>query len=78
VHVACRWERRNAYKILARKPKRKNHKEDLCIDGRIILEWIPLAQDRDWGWDLVNTVMDLQVAQKQWNFLISRVTTIIS
>jgi hypothetical protein len=31
---------RNAYKILVGKPEGENHSEDLCIDGRIILEWI--------------------------------------
>jgi hypothetical protein len=32
---ACR-----AYKILVGKPERKNHSEDLNVDGRIILKWI--------------------------------------
>jgi hypothetical protein len=31
-------EMRNAYNILVGKPERKNHWEDLSVDGRIILE----------------------------------------
>jgi hypothetical protein len=31
---------RNSYKILVGKPERKNHSEDLGVDGKIILEWI--------------------------------------
>jgi hypothetical protein len=31
-------EMRNVYKILVRKPERRDHLEDLGIDGRIILE----------------------------------------
>jgi hypothetical protein len=31
---------RNVYKILAGNPERKNHSENLDIDGRIILEWM--------------------------------------
>jgi hypothetical protein len=33
------------YKILFGKPERKDHSEDLGIDGRIILEWILGNQD---------------------------------
>jgi hypothetical protein len=31
-------ERRNAYNILIRKPKGRDHLEDIGIDGRIILK----------------------------------------
>jgi hypothetical protein len=34
------WERRCAYTILVGKPERRDHVEDLGIDGRIILKWI--------------------------------------
>jgi hypothetical protein len=51
----------------------RNHLEKLGIDGRIILkhrreiriegvDWIDLAQDRDWWWALVNMIMNVQVA----------------
>jgi hypothetical protein len=33
-HVACMGEMRNAYKILVGELERKNHSEDLGIDGR--------------------------------------------
>jgi hypothetical protein len=32
-------EVRNVYKILVGRPERKNHSEDLDVDGRIILEY---------------------------------------
>jgi hypothetical protein len=34
---------------------------DLRETGWVSVEWIQLAQDRDWWWVLVNTVMNLQV-----------------
>jgi len=40
VHEARMGEIRNARKALVRKPERKNHLEDIGIDGRIILKWI--------------------------------------
>jgi hypothetical protein len=39
-HVARIGDMRNEYSILVGKPERKNHTEDLAVDGRIILEWI--------------------------------------
>jgi hypothetical protein len=33
-------EKRNAYRILVRKPEGKNHLEDQDVDGWIILKWI--------------------------------------
>jgi hypothetical protein len=39
-HVARMEEMRNSYNILIGKSERKNHLEDLGIDGGIILEWI--------------------------------------
>jgi hypothetical protein len=53
--------------------KGTDHLKDLGIDGRILLkwilggiwlegvDWIHLAQDRDWWWALVNTVMNIWV-----------------
>jgi hypothetical protein len=38
-HLACMKGMRNAYNILIGKPKR-DHSEDIGIDGKIILEWI--------------------------------------
>jgi hypothetical protein len=37
-HIACMGGMENVYKVLVGKPKRKNHSEDLGIDGKIILE----------------------------------------
>jgi len=53
--------------------RERDHLEDTCIDGRIILrwifrkwdlgvlDWIKLAQDRDRWRALVNAVMNLRV-----------------
>jgi hypothetical protein len=61
---------RNAYSILVRKLKRRDHLEDIGVDGRIILEWVlekygvkivdwmHLAQDKDQWRALVNTVIN--------------------
>jgi hypothetical protein len=40
VHVASMGEMRNAYNVLVGTPKGKSYWEDLCVDGRIILELI--------------------------------------
>jgi hypothetical protein len=54
-------------------PFERDHLEDQGIDGRMgsewilgrlavgDVEWIHLAQDRDWWWAVVNTVMNLCV-----------------
>jgi hypothetical protein len=39
-HVARMGEIRNAYKFLVINLKRRDFLEDLCVDGKIILEWI--------------------------------------
>jgi hypothetical protein len=58
----------------------RDHLEDPCVDGRIILKWIPkkrgggmgwidLAQDRDNWWTLVDAVMNFRAAQNVGHFL---------
>jgi hypothetical protein len=66
-------EKRNAYRILVRKPERKkplgiprrrwedNIRKDLREIGWGGIDWIDLAQDRDQWRALVNTVMNLRV-----------------
>jgi hypothetical protein len=66
-------EKRNAYRILVGKPERKrplgrprrmcvdNIKMDLREIGWDGMDWIDLAQDRDYWRALVNTVMNLRV-----------------
>jgi len=39
-HVAYRWERRDAYRVLVRKPEGKNRLEDPGVNGKIILRRI--------------------------------------
>jgi hypothetical protein len=40
VRVTRTGERRSAYMILVGKPEERDHLEDLCVDGRIILKRI--------------------------------------
>jgi len=40
-------EMRNSYKIFVENLRGRDHSEDLGIGGRVILEWMHLAQDRD-------------------------------
>jgi hypothetical protein len=77
--AACSTQRRdeNSYKILVGKSERKNHSEDLGVDGRIILEWILQKQSgkvwtgliwlriKDKLRVLVGTVMNLR-RHKRW------------
>jgi hypothetical protein len=65
-HVACMGEMRNAYKILVRKPERKrplgrprcrckgNVRMDLREIGCVGVNWMQLAQDRDYWQAVVN------------------------
>jgi hypothetical protein len=39
-NVACMGETRNAYKILFKNLKGRDHLEDLGVDRRVILKWI--------------------------------------
>jgi hypothetical protein len=71
-HAACMGKMRYIYKILVAKPEGKRPlrrprcrwediKMDLKETGYGGVDWIHLAQDRDWRWALVNTVMNLRV-----------------
>jgi hypothetical protein len=44
---------------------------DLRETGLEGVDWIHLAQDIDWWWDLVNMVTNLQAPKKAENFLTS-------
>jgi hypothetical protein len=39
-YVACREEKRDAFRVLVQDLKERYHMEDLGIVGRIILKWI--------------------------------------
>jgi hypothetical protein len=85
-HVARIGEKRNAYRILVRKPEGKkplgrprltsvdNVKMALREIGWGGMDWIDLAQDRDQMRALVNMVMNLRVPQNAGKFLRSCTT----
>ena len=72
-HVGGMGERSNAYKVSVGKPKRKRPlgkprrrwQDNVKMD---LLE-VTVSQDRDRGWALVNTVMNLWVLQNKGEFL---------
>jgi hypothetical protein len=73
MHVARMGKRRNAHRILVRKPEGRrplgrprhgwvdNIKMDLRETGWDDMDWIDLTQNRDRWWALVNTVINLRV-----------------
>ena len=72
-HVARMGEERGAYRALVRRPEGRrplgrprrrwvdNIRMDLQEVGCGHVDWIGLAQDRDWWQKLVNAVMNLRV-----------------
>ena len=72
-HVAGMGDERVAYRVLVGKPEGKrplgrprrrwvyNIRIDLQEVGCGYMDWIGLAQDRDWWWTLVSAVMNLRV-----------------
>jgi hypothetical protein len=72
-HVACMGEERKMYSILVGKPIGKRPlrrlrckwgdgiRMDFGQTGWEDVEWIHVAQDRDWWWAVVNMAMNLQV-----------------
>ena len=75
-------ERRGRYRGLVETSEGKNHIEDPCVDGRIILrwkfrtwdggtDWIDLAEDMERWQALVNAVVNLWFPYSAGNFLTS-------
>jgi hypothetical protein len=72
-HVACMGEDRKVYKVLVGKPEgnrplgrlRRRWEDGIRMHLREIglggVDWIRLAQDRDWWQAVVSAVMNLQV-----------------
>jgi hypothetical protein len=48
-HVALIGERRGVSRVLVGKPRVRDHLEDPCVDGRIILRWIFRKWDEGHG-----------------------------
>jgi hypothetical protein len=83
-HVVHMGEMRNVYNTLVGKPEGKtslrrprhrwedNIKINLMEIGLEGVDWIHLAQNREWWQALVNIVMNLQVPYKVGNFLTER------
>jgi hypothetical protein len=59
-------EKRNAYRILARKSERKGHLEDLRFNGKIILNLIFKAT----GWEDVDRI-HVAPSRDMWRALVS-------
>jgi hypothetical protein len=76
-HVGHMGEERKVYKVLVGNPEGKRPlrrlrcrwkdgiKMDLGETGWRGVEWIQLTQDRDWGWALVNAVMNFWIPVPQ-------------
>jgi hypothetical protein len=70
-------EERNVYKVLMGKPEgkrplgrpRRGWEDGIRMNLRVIgwgsVDWIQLAQDRDWWWVLMSTVMNLRVLARR-------------
>jgi hypothetical protein len=82
-HVVYMGEMTNAHKIFGGNPEgkrphgRPKHRwEDNIKDIKEVawegVDWLHLAQDKDWWQALVNSVMKLWVSYKAGNFLTSR------
>jgi hypothetical protein len=79
-HVALMGAMRNTQSWLESLNGR-DHSVDLHVNGRLKMDfgeirfggvdWIHLAQDRDWWWAVVNTVMNLRISSNVGNFLTS-------
>ena len=81
VHVARMGEREGVYRVLVGKPEGKrplgrswrrredNIKMDLQEMGRVGVDWIELAEDRDRWRALVSAVMNIWIPQNAGEFL---------